>query len=61
MNIVYYMVDTPTSVMIYHRGASLSEEHTDFNNLSLHKAGFVTHKQISRYHLSQQPGQLLSV
>ena len=31
------------SVMIHHRGASLSKQQTD---LSLHKAGFVTHKQV---------------
>ena len=34
-----------TSVMIYHRGASLSEQHTDLPcNWSLYKAGFVAHK-----------------
>jgi len=33
-----------TSVMIIIAGASLSEQHTDLTNLSLHKAGFVTHK-----------------
>ena len=47
-----------TSVMIIIAGASLSEQHT---NLLLHKAGFVKHKQTFRYHISQQPGQLLSV
>ena len=33
-----------TSVMIYHRGASLSKQHTGFTNWSLYKTGFVTHK-----------------
>jgi len=34
-----------TSVMIYHRGVSLSEQHTDLiANLSLHITGIVTHK-----------------
>ena len=33
-----------TSVMIIIAGASLNEQHTDLTNLSLHKAGFVTHK-----------------
>ena len=37
--------------MIYHHGASLSEQHTELLlNLLLNKAGFV---------ISQQPGQLL--
>ena len=49
-----------TNVMIYHCGASEWAEHW-LTNLSLHKAGFVMHKYISRYHISQQPGQLLSV
>jgi len=32
-------------MMIIIAGASLSEQHTDLaTNLSLHKAGFVTHK-----------------
>ena len=31
-----------TSVMIYHRGASLSEQHMHW--FTMHKAGFVTHK-----------------
>ena len=34
-----------TSVMIYHRGASLSEQHTDLLlNLSLRITGIVTHR-----------------
>ena len=33
-----------TSVMIYHHGATLSEQHTDLLILSLYKAGFVTNK-----------------
>ena len=45
-----------TGVMIYHRGQAWAS-----SNLSLHKAGFVTHKYISRYHISQQPGQLMSM
>ena len=32
-----------TSMMIYHRGVSLSKQRTDLL-MSLHKAGFVTHK-----------------
>ena len=52
-----------TNVIIYHRRASLSKQHTDL--LICHctkQLGFVTHKyEISRYHISQQPGQLLSV
>ena len=50
-----------TSVMIYHRGASLSEQHNDLPcNWSLYKPGFVTHAQvdmlmsspeIARYHI----------
>ena len=50
-----------TSVMIYHRGTSLSEQNTDLLICRCTKQDLSRTSTHSRYHKSQQPGQLLLV